>query len=470
MTDLDCDVAIVGGGPGGYVCAIACAQRGLRTVCIEKRETLGGTCLNVGCIPSKALLHSSHLFELAGHGFAGHGIAVEGLSLDLGRMMARKDRVVADLTKGIDFLFRKNGVRHLRGHGRFAGHGQLEVRAGDGSVTRVKARRVVIATGSEPAALPGVAFDEERILTSTGALALDRVPAHLVVVGAGYIGLELGTVWRRLGAKVTVVEFLDRITPGMDAEVAKQFQRILARQGLEFRLGRRVETVEKTADGVRIVTVPATGDGEPETLEADAVLVAIGRRPSTDGLGLDTVGLATDERGRIPVDDHLRTPVGGIFAIGDVVRGPMLAHKAEEEGIFVAETIAGGVPHIDYGIIPAVVYTAPEVASVGRTEEELRAEGVEYRVGKFPFGANSRARTTGDMDGFVKILADAATDRVLGCHILGPEAGTLIAEVAVAMEFGASSEDIARTCHAHPTLEEAVKEAALAAFAKPIHI
>lgn len=470
MTAIDCDVAIIGGGPGGYVCALACAQRGLRTVCIEKRATLGGTCLNVGCIPSKALLHSSHLYELARHAFAEHGIAVNSLGLDLDRMMARKQRVVADLAKGIDFLFRKNGVQHLRGHGRLAGEGQILVRADDGSETHVRARYVVIATGSEPVPLPGVSFDEERILSSTGALALARVPSHLVVVGAGYIGLELGTVWRRLGAKVTVVESLDRITPGMDAEIASQFQRILSRQGLIFRLKRRVEAVERTAVGVRVVTAAASGEGEPEILEADAVLIAIGRRPYTADLGLETVGLTTDEKGRIPVDAHLRTPVRGIFAIGDVVRGPMLAHKAEEEGIFVAETIAGAMPHIDYDLIPAVIYTAPEVASVGRTQEELDAAGIDYRVGKFPFSANSRARTTGDTEGYVKILAEAATDRVLGCHILGPEAGTLIAEVAVAMAFGAASEDIARTCHAHPTLEEAVKEAALAACSQPIHI
>jgi dihydrolipoamide dehydrogenase len=469
MTDLDCDVAIVGGGPGGYVCAIACAQRGLRTVCIEKRETLGGTCLNVGCIPSKALLHSSHLFELAGHGFAGHGIAVEGLSLDLGRMMARKDRVVADLTKGIDFLFRKNGVRHLRGHGRFAGHGQLEVRAGDGSVTRVKARRVVIATGSEPAALPGVAFDEERILTSTGALALDRVPAHLVVVGAGYIGLELGTVWRRLGAKVTVVEFLDRITPGMDAEVAKQFQRILAKQGLVFRLGTKVTGARKGDEGVTLTVESAKG-GKAEEIVADVVLVAIGRRAYTEGLGLAEVGVQLDERGRVKTTNGFATSVPGIWAIGDVIAGPMLAHKAEDEGVALAETLAGQHPHVNYEAIPGVVYTWPEVASVGATEEELKSRGVAYKAGRFPFSANGRARAMGETDGFVKILADAATDRLLGAHILGPDAGTLIAELALAIEFGASSEDVARTSHAHPSLNEAVKEAALAAHGKPLHL
>lgn len=470
MAETEFDVVVIGGGPGGYVCAIAAAQRGLKTACIERRDVLGGTCLNVGCIPSKALLHSSHLLELARHGFAAHGIELGELRLDLARMMARKDRVVADLTQGIAFLFRKNGVAHLHGHGRLDGPGRVTVTAADGSVRTLTTRHVVIATGSEPAALPGVAFDEERILSSTGALALERVPDHLVVVGAGYIGLELGTVWRRLGSKVTVVEFLDRITPGMDAEVAKQLQRILTRQGLQFRLGRRVEGMEKTPAGVRVVTRPAAGQGETETLEADAVLIAIGRKPFTDGLGLATVGLAVDERGRIPVDDQLRTAVAGVWAIGDVVRGPMLAHKAQEEGVFVAELIAGHVPHLDYGIIPAVIYTAPEVASVGRTQEELDAAGINYRVGKFPFSANSRARSTGDTEGFVKILADAATDRVLGCHILGPEAGTLIAEVAVAMEFGATSEDIGRTCHPHPTFEEAVKEAALAAFDKPVHI
>lgn len=470
MSEASYDVVVIGGGPGGYVCAIAAAQQGLRVACVEMRETLGGTCLNVGCIPSKALLHSSHLLEMAAREFAGHGIEVGEPRLDLARMMARKERAVADLTKGIAFLFRKNAVAHLHGRGRLAGPGRVVVTAADGSEQALSARHVVIATGSEPLPLPGIAFDEQRVLTSTGALALDRVPGHLVVVGAGYIGLELGTVWRRLGSRVTVVELLDRVTPGMDSEVAKQFQRILSRQGMTFRLGTRVAAVEPTEEGVRVVTEPASGEGEGETLEADAVLVAIGRRPFTAGLGLESVGLATDERGRIPVDERLRTAVDGVFAIGDVVRGPMLAHKAEEEGIFVAESIAGRVPHIDYELIPGVVYTWPEVAAVGRTEEELQAEGVDYRVGRFPFSANSRARTTGDVQGFVKILADAATDRVLGCHILGPEAGTLIAEVTAAMAFGASSEDIGRICHPHPTLEEAVKEAALAAHAQPIHI
>ncbi len=469
MTIPEFDVAVLGGGPGGYVCAIRAAQLGMRVACIEKRPTLGGTCLNIGCIPSKALLHSSHLYEQTRKRLSGHGIRCGEVELDLAALMTRKDRVVADLTKGIAFLFRKNGVQHYQGHGAFAGPGRLVVTGASGERRELAARHVVIATGSESTPLPGVEIDEERIATSTGALAFDSVPGHLLVVGAGYIGLELGTVWRRLGARVTVVEFLDRITPGMDLEVSRQFQQILKRQGITFRLGSRVENIERKGDGLSVAIAPAAG-GEPTTTEADRVLIAIGRRPYTKDLGLEKVGLAVDERGRIPVDEQGRTAVDGIWAIGDVVPGPMLAHKAMDEGHFLAERIAGQKPHLDYDLVPGVVYTDPEVAAIGRTEEQLRDAGVDYRVGKFPFRANSRARCVGEEEGFVKILAEAGTDRVLGAHIIGPDAGTLIAEIAMAMEFGASSEDIARTCHAHPTLEEAVKEAALAAFDRPLHI
>ena len=469
MSDTDFDLVVIGGGPGGYVCAIRAAQLGLRVACVEKRPALGGTCLNVGCIPSKALLHSSHLYEQAQRAFDHHGIRANGLELDLGALMARKDRVVADLTKGIAFLFRKYGVTHLAGHARVTAPGRVRVEAGDGEARELATRQTVIATGSEAATLPGIAIDEERILSSTGALALGEVPRHLVVVGAGYIGLELGTVWRRLGAEVTVVEFLDRVTPGMDLEVSRQMQRILKRQGMAFRLGSKVEAVTEK-DGRLAVTVAPAAGGEPETLTADRVLVAVGRRPHTADLGLESIGLELDAGGRVPVDEACRTAVEGVWAIGDVVRGPMLAHKAMEEGHAVAERLAGQKPHVNYEVIPGVVYTEPEAASVGRTEQELKEAGIAYRVGKFPFSANSRARCTGEQDGFVKILAEEGSDRVLGAHILGPDAGTLVAEIAVAMEFGASAEDIARTCHAHPTLEEAVMEAAWAAFDRPVHI
>ncbi len=469
MSDTEFDLVVIGGGPGGYVCAIRAAQLGMRVACVERRKALGGTCLNVGCIPSKALLHSSHLLEQAEQEFAAHGIRASGLEIDLEALMARKDKVVGDLTKGIAFLFRKYGVEHVEGHGRITAPGRVVVEGGDGSNRELATRHLVIATGSEPASLPGIAIDEERVLSSTGALALDAVPGHLVVVGAGYIGLELGTVWRRLGARVTVVEFLDRVTPGMDLEISRQMQRILKRQGMRFRLGSKVEAVAEKEDGLEVTVAPAAG-GEAETIAADRVLIAVGRRPHSADLGLGAIGLALDEQGRIPVDEHCRTTVEGVWAIGDVVRGPMLAHKAMEEGHAVAEALAGQKPHVNYEVIPGVVYTEPEAASVGRTEQELKEAGIAYRVGKFPFSANSRARCTGAAEGFVKILAETGTDRVLGAHILGPDAGTLIAEIAMAMEFGASSEDIARTCHAHPTLEEAIKEAAWAAFDKPVHI
>ena len=469
MTD-SFDVVVIGGGPGGYVAAIRAAQLGLGAACVEKRATLGGTCLNVGCIPSKELLHSTHLLEQARQGFARRGIRLPGgVEADLAAMMAGKDKVVRDLTKGIGFLFRKNRVEHVCGVGRIAGPGCVEVASGEGEPRRLEARNIVIATGSEPAGLPGVGIDEKRILSSTGALALDAVPERLAVIGGGYIGLEMAAVWSRLGAKVTVVEFMDRILPNMDGDVAEGMRRILARKGFAFMLGHKV--LGAGADGAGVaLSVEDLASGEASTVEADAVLVAVGRRPYTAGLGLESIGLAADAQGRIPIDDRFRTGAEGVYAIGDAVRGPMLAHKAEDEGAVCAEIIAGQSGHIDYDAIPGVVYTWPEAAAVGRTEEALKEAGVEYAVGRFPFQANSRARCSGETDGFVKILADRRTDRVLGVHILGADAGTMIAEAALAMEFGASAEDIARTCHAHPTLNEAVREAALAVDGRPIHI
>ena len=458
------DVIVIGGGPGGYVCAIRAAQLGLRTACVEKSATLGGTCLNIGCIPSKALLQSSENYEEARHAFADHGVLVDGVKLDLARMMARKGEVVGANVKGVEFLFRKNKVAWIKGEGRIAAPGLVEVN-GD----TYAARSIVIATGSESLTLPGVEVDEDAIVTSTGALELDEVPKRLAVIGGGYIGLELGSVWRRLGAEVTVIEYLDRLVPGMDSEIAKQFERTLGRQGVKFRLGTKVVGARRGNDGVTLTLDPAKG-GEPEEMQADVVLVAIGRRPYTAGLGLDQVGVALDERGRVKVDGHYATSVPGIYAIGDVIAGPMLAHKAEEEGVACAERIAGQAGHVNYAVIPGVVYTWPEVASIGQTEDALKQQGTAYRVGKFPFTANGRARAMGSTDGFVKILADQETDRILGAHIIGPDAGTLIAELATAMEFGASSEDVARTCHAHPSLSEAVKEAALAVENRAIHI
>ena len=458
------DVIVIGGGPGGYVCAIRAAQLGLRTACVEKRATLGGTCLNIGCIPSKALLQSSENFEEASHSFADHGVVVEGVKLDLARMMARKDEVVSANVKGVEFLFKKNKVDWLKGHGHVAGPGQVDV---DG--TRYAAKHIVIATGSESIALPGVELDEAAIVSSTGALELNQVPERLVVIGGGYIGLELGSVWKRLGAEVTVIEYLDRLVPGMDAEIAKTFERVLGKQGIEFRLSTKVTGAVRGNDGVTLTVEPAKG-GEAEQVQADVVLVAIGRRAHTGELGLEEAGVALDERGRVQVDAHYATSVPGIYAIGDVIAGPMLAHKAEEEGVALAERIAGQAGHVNYDVIPGVVYTWPEVASIGRTEDDLKRQGISYKVGKFPFTANGRARAMGSTDGFVKLLADTESDRLLGAHIIGPDAGTLIAELATAMEFGASSEDVARTCHAHPSLSEAVKEAALAVEGRALHI
>jgi len=459
------DVVVIGGGPGGYVAAIRAAQLGFKTACVEKRQSLGGTCLNIGCIPSKALLQSSERYVEAQHALAAHGIKVAGVSLDLGTMQARKDKVVGENTRGVEFLFKKNKVAWIKGAGKLTAPDTIAVEGGDS----IKAKSIVIATGSDIVRLPGIEIDEKRIVSSTGALAFAEVPKRFVVIGGGYIGLEMGSVWGRLGSQVTVVEFLDRITPGMDGELSKSLQRLLQKQGFTFKLGTKVTSAKTTNKGVVLGLEPAAG-GAPEELVADAVLVCVGRRPYTDGLGLEAVGVALDEKKRVQVDGQFRTNVPGIYAIGDVIRGAMLAHKAEDEGSAVAEIIAGQKPHIDYDAIPAVIYTAPEVASVGKTEEDLKAAGIAYAVGKFPFTANGRARANGDTEGFVKILADARTDRVLGIHIIGADAGTMIAEAALAMEYGASSEDIARTCHAHPTLPEAVKEAALAVAKRAIHI
>jgi dihydrolipoamide dehydrogenase len=464
------DIVIIGGGPGGYVAAIRAAQLGMRVACVERGARLGGTCLNIGCIPSKALLQSSEKFAEATHSFAAHGVKLGGIELDLATMMARKDKVVGDLTKGIEFLFKKNKIAWIKGTGRIAAPGKIAVQLVDGGGTQeLDAKSIIIATGSDSLALPGVEVDEKQIVSSTGALSLGKVPEHLGVVGGGYIGLEKGSVWRRLGAAVTVVEFLDRITPNMDGETGKMLQRVLTKAGFVFKLGTKVVGAKTSKAGVTLQLEAAAG-GATSELKADIVLVSIGRRPYTDGLGLREIGVALDNKQRIKVDAHYETNVPGIYAIGDVIAGPMLAHKAEDEGIVAVEMIAGLKPRIDYDAIPAVIYTWPEVASVGKTEEELKAAGITYKTGKFPFTANSRARTNADTDGFVKILADAATDRVLGIHIIGPDAGTMIAEAALAMEFGASSEDIARTTHAHPTLNEAVKEAALAVDGRAIHI
>ena len=464
------DTVIIGGGPGGYVAAIRAAQLGMRVACVESRGRLGGTCLNIGCIPSKALLQSSEKFAEAAHSFAGHGVKLSGVELDLPTMMARKEKVVGDLTKGVEFLFKKNKVVWIKGTGRIAAPGRISVQPIDGGATmELDAKSIVIATGSDSLALPGVEIDEKQIVSSTGALSLAKVPDHLVVVGGGYIGLEMGSVWRRLGAQVTVVEFLDRITPNMDGETGKMLQRVLTKAGFVFKLGTKVVSAKATKSGVTLQLEAAAG-GAASELKADIVLVAIGRRPYTDGLGLREIGIALDDKQRIKVDAQYQTNVAGIYAIGDVIAGPMLAHKAEDEGTVVVEMLADHKPHLNYDAIPAVIYTWPEVASVGKTEEELKAAGIAYKTGKFPFTANSRARTNADTDGFVKILADASTDRVLGVHIIGPDAGTMIAEAALAMEYGASAEDIARTTHAHPTLSEAMKEAALAVDGRPIHI
>ena len=462
------DVVIIGGGPGGYNAAIRAGQLGMKVACVEKRVTLGGTCLNVGCIPSKALLHASEYYEMAKLDFAGFGIDA-AVKLNLPNMMKQKEGSVGQLTKGVEFLFKKNKVDWIKGTGTIAGAGKVLVKAEDGTETTLDvAKAIVIATGSDVARLPGIEIDEKQIVSSTGALSLAKPPKSLIVVGAGVIGLELGSVWRRLGAEVTVVEFLDRILPGMDGEVGKQTQRLLEKQGFKFHLSYKVAAVEKTAKAVKTTIQPAAG-GAAVTLEAEVVLVAIGRRPYTQGLGLEALGVAM-ERGQVVIDDHFATNVPTVYAIGDVVRGPMLAHKAEDEGIALAEILAGQAGHVNYDVIPGVVYTSPEVASVGRSEEELKAAGIAYAVGKFPFIANGRARAMRHTEGFVKVLADAASDCVLGVHIVGFGAGEMIHEAAVLMEFGGSSEDLARTCHAHPTMSEAVKEAALAVAKRAIHV
>jgi dihydrolipoamide dehydrogenase len=468
MAESNYDFVVIGSGPGGYVCAIRAAQLGFKTACIEKDATLGGTCLNVGCIPSKALLAASEKFEEARDHLGAFGVKVGGVSLDLPGMMGHKDKVVKANTDGVAFLFKKNKIDWIKGTAAFTGPNTLSV-TGDGGAQTISAKHIVIATGSEVMPLPGITIDEKQIVSSTGALKLSAVPERMVVIGGGYIGLEMGTVWQRLGAEVTVVEYFDRILPPMDGEVSKQMLRILQKQGMNFKLSTKVTGAKTAKGGVSLTLEPAAG-GATETLETDIVLVAVGRRAFTGALGLDKAGVALDERGRVKVDGHFATNVPGVYAIGDVIAGPMLAHKAEDEGSMVAEIIAGQSGHIDYNLIPGVVYTWPEVASVGQTEEQLKQAGIVYKAGKFPFTANGRARAMNMTEGFVKILADAATDRVLGVHIIGAEAGTLIAEAVMAMEFGASAEDIARTCHAHPTLEEAVKEAALAVDGRPIHI
>ncbi|TCD15932.1 dihydrolipoyl dehydrogenase [Oricola cellulosilytica] len=466
------DVVVIGSGPGGYVCAIKCAQLGLKTAIVEKRATLGGTCLNIGCIPSKALLYASEIFHEAEHNLPALGVKVGKPKLDLKAMLAHKDETVKSNVDGVAFLMKKNKIDVLHGAGKVLGEGKLSVNDGDGKTEEIEAKYIVIASGSDVAGIPGVdvEFDEKTVVSSTGALELEKVPEHMIVVGGGVIGLELGSVWKRLGANVTVVEYLDTILGGMDKDVSKQFQRMLAKQGIEFKLGAKVTGVKKSAKGGEVTFEPVKG-GNTESLTADVVLVATGRKPYTEGLGLERAGVVLDNRGRVEINEHWQTSVTGIYAIGDVVRGPMLAHKAEDEGMAVAEILAGQHGHVNYNVIPNVVYTEPEVASVGKTEEELKADGVEYTVGKFPFTANGRARAMLATDGFVKILSDKNTDRVLGVHIVGKGAGDLIHESAVLMEFSGSSEDLARTCHAHPTMSEAVREAALAtAFGKAIHI
>jgi len=463
------DLVVIGTGPGGYVCAIRGAQLGMKVAVVEKDAALGGTCLNVGCMPSKALLYASEMFEEAAHSFAKMGVSVSAPKLDLPSMMKFKQQGIDGNVKGVEFLMKKNKIDVISGKGRILGTGKVEVTGNDGKTQTVETKNIVIATGSDIAPLKGIEIDEKRIVSSTGALSLDRVPERLLIVGAGVIGLELGSVWHRLGAQVTVVEFLDRILPGNDGEVAKQFQRILEKQGFAFKLSTKVTAVD-TSGKTPIAQVEPAAGGKPEKLEADVVLVSIGRVPYTEGLGLKEAGVVLDNRGRVQIDAHFATSVKGVYAIGDVVAGPMLAHKAEDEGVAVAEILAGQAGHVNYDVIPSVVYTTPEVSAVGKTEEELKQAGIAYTVGKFPFTANGRSKVNQTTEGFVKVLADAKTDRVLGVHIVGREAGEMIHEAAVLMEFGGSAEDLARTCHAHPTRSEAIKEAALAVGKRSIHM
>ena len=459
------DVTVIGGGPGGYVCAIRLSQLGLKTACIESRGSLGGTCLNVGCIPSKSLLNLSENFHKAKN-FEKIGIEIGEIKLNLGKMMKNKEKAVTVLTKGIEFLFKKNKVSYFKGKGSFKSSNEIVV-SGDGEETVIETGKAIISTGSEPVSIPGMEFDEEKIISSTGALSLEKLPKKMVVVGGGYIGLEMGSVWSRLGTEVEVVEFLDHITPGMDREISSEFMKILKKQGIKFKLNTKVEKITKNENGVILEVIDK--ENKKNNIEADVVLISVGRRPYTTGLKLENVGVKTDEKGKVKVDKNFETNIKNIFAIGDVIDGPMLAHKAEEEGIAVAEFIAGQSGHVNYEIIPGVIYTSPEVASVGKTEEQLYEKKINFKVGKFPFMANSRAKAIDEPEGFVKILADATSDKVLGVHIIGPHAGEMIAEMAIAMEFGASSEDIARTCHAHPTFSEAIKEAALSVEKRQIH-
>ena len=462
------DLVVIGGGPGGYVCAIRAAQLGLKTACVESRGALGGTCLNVGCIPSKSLLNLSENYRKAKKDFNQQGIEIDGIKLNIEKMMSNKNKSIQVLTKGVEFLFKKNKVTYIKGKGVVFSKNDVVVYGSNNSRSNIKAKNIVIATGSEVASLPGIEIDEKNIVSSTGALSFDKVPKKLAVIGGGYIGLEMGSVWSRLGSDVTVIEYLDFITPGMDREVSNEFQKILTKQGIKFKMGSKVNTVNSKGDFATISYTDIKNSKE-EKIEVDKVLVAVGRKPYTEGLNLSKVGVKLDNKGRIEVNNKLQTSVANIYAIGDVIKGPMLAHKAEDEGIAVAEILAGQSGHVNYDVIPGVVYTSPEVATVGKTEEQLKIENQSYKVGKFPFLANSRAKVNNETDGFVKILADSETDKVLGVHIIGPHSGDMIAEMALAMEFGASAEDIARTCHAHPTHTEAIKEAALAVDKRPIH-
>ena len=462
------DLVVIGGGPGGYVCAIRAAQLGLKTACVESRGTLGGTCLNVGCIPSKSLLNLSENFHKAKKEFNQQGIEIDGIRLNIEKMMANKNKSIQVLTKGVEFLFKKNKITYFKGKGVLFSKNDIVAYESNNKRVNIKAKNIVIATGSEVASLPGVNIDEKNIVSSTGALSFEKVPKKLAVIGGGYIGLEMGSVWSRLGSDVTVIEYLDYITPGMDREISNEFQKILTKQGIKFKMGSKVESLNSNGNLVTI-KYKNVKDSKEELIEVDKVLVSVGRKPYTEGLNLTKVGVKKDKKGRIEVNEKLQTSVNNIYAIGDVIKGPMLAHKAEEEGIAVAETLAGQAGHVNYDVIPGVVYTSPEVATVGKTEEQLKAENKSYKVGKFPFLANSRAKVNNQTDGFVKILADSKTDKVLGVHIIGPHCGDMIAEMALAMEFGASAEDIARTCHAHPTHTEAIKEAALAVDKRPIH-